>query len=311
MQKGIRLTGWILLTMWLMATTCERPVVLDIEAPPARLAISSAFTLGEPVKVQVTRTQSIFDDEDPVYLANAVVTLFEGDRLIEELELIIEPAERIRPYFVTPTFTPLPSTTYTIRVEAPGFETVEARSFIPEPVKISKLAVSNVDSRLDSANQRRIYSYDLYVNFDDPKSETNYYHLNVFQEVFLYNISPRGDTLINGRTLERINFEVDDERVITDEIIGGVLLKDNPFEEGVRVRGVIDIVPAYEDLGKVFVELRTVTEEYYLYYTTYSRQQNQVEGPFNDPVIIFNNIENGHGHFVGYNITQDSVKLNF
>ena len=88
-------------------------------------------------------------------------------------------------------------------------------------------------------------------------------------------------------------------------------MKNNPSEEGYRFQISVEILPEFEALGQIFAELRTVSEEYYLYYSTFSRQQNQSDGPFNDPIVIFNNVENGHGYFAGYNFTQDSVSLSF
>ncbi|RMF02764.1 MAG: DUF4249 domain-containing protein, partial [Bacteroidetes bacterium] len=301
MRQLLHLCGWILLASLCFSTTCERPVELDIPEPPSRLVISSAFTLGHPVKVQVTRSQSIFDESAPVNLANARVELWQGEQLLEVLVLVIQEAERIPPYYSTVAFTPVAGVTYTIKAEAPGFEPAMAHSFIPEPVAITSLSVSNIQARADSASREKAYSYRVTLNFDDPVEETNYYHLNIFQEVFTFSLNEAGDTLIDDRSLLRAAINIDDPQVVPDRMIGGVLLKDNPFSEGLALDLSMSIIPEYQYLGQLYVELRTVTEEYYLFYTSYSRQQEQEDGPFIDPVIPFNNVENGHGFFVGYN----------
>lgn len=298
--------------LWLcLGATCERPVDLDIDEPPARLVVNSSFTLGELVKVSVAKSQSILSDELPEYLGDAQVTLYQGDLLIEELELYIDPAPRIPPYYITRTFKPDAATTYTIRVEATGFETVVAHSFIPEPVPFSSLQVSHFVEVEGAESYSRGYTYQIDLDFADPPGEDNFYHLNVFQEILNISFTTDGDTVVDSRRLHRVELRQDNPKIISDALIGGLLLKNNPNDNGYRFQVAVDIVPEFEALGQVYAELRTVSEEYYLYYTTFSRQQNQSDGPFNDPIVIFNNVENGHGFFAGYNLAQDSVSLSF
>lgn len=297
--------------MFLMGATCERTVDLDIDEPPPRLVVNSSFTLGERVEVTVSKSQSILDNSLPEYLANAIVTLYQGETFLEQLELVIEPAPRIPPYYVTTSFKPEAAVTYTIRVEAVGFETVEARSFIPEPVTLSSLKVSDLQENNGSETYSRIFSYQIEVDFDDPADEENYYHLNVFQEIFDISLTQTGDTVRENRRLERLPLMTTNNRIVPDMLIGGLLIKDKPAPEDLVFDVSVEIVPEFEALGKIYAELRTVSKEYYLYFTTFNRQQNQSDGPFNDPIIIFNNVENGHGYFAGYNTTQDSVLLSF
>jgi hypothetical protein len=164
---------------------------------------------------------------------------------------------------------------------------------------------------MDSTSRTKYFYYSVALDFDDPVAETNYYHLNIFQEVFTFSLNEAGDTIVDDRSLIRADIDLDNPYVIPDQMIGGVLLKDNPFSDGLALDLSISLIPELQYLGQIYVELRTVTEEYYLFYTSYNRQKNQDDGPFIDPVIPFNNIENGHGYFAGYNLTQDSVKINF
>lgn len=290
--------------------TCERTVELDIDEPPLRLVVNSSFTLGELVKVSVAKSQGILDNSLPEYLGDARVTLYKGDKFIEELVLYVDQAPRITPYYTTQFFKPEAATTYTIKVEAIGFDPVEAHSFIPEPVSFSSLQVSNFNEQEGNEAFSKRYTYQIDLNFDDPKEEDNFYHLNIFQEILRVTISGQ-DTFVDGRRLQRINLVQDNPKIIQDAMIGGLLFKNNPSEEGYRFQVSVEILPEFEALGQIFAELRTVSEEYYLYYSTFSRQQNQSDGPFNDPIVIFNNVENGHGYFAGYNFTQDSVSLSF
>lgn len=306
----------VLILAWLfMGATCERPVDLEIEEPKARIVLSSAFTLGEKVKVIVSKTQSLFSPDEPEYLANAQVSIYQSDQLIEELVLIVPPEERIYPYFTTINFEPQPSITYTIKAMVNGFEPVFATSFIPEPIPITKFELSNLEAIQGSNIYSILYEYDIFFNFDDPLGKENYYHLNIFQELLEFEVTNTGDTnpdtnIIN-KTWKRANLELDMPSVISDAIIGGLLFTDKPAAEGFNFMLNIEIVPEYQLLGKVFVEFRTVSAEYYLFYSSFNRRQNQKDGPFTDPITVFNNIQNGQGYFAGYNAIQDSVSIQF
>jgi hypothetical protein len=301
-----------LLLAWLgIGATCERTLELEIDQPPPRLVVTSSFTLGEKVKVAVGESQYILSNSLPVYLVNAEVSLLQGENLIEMLRLVVDPAERIAPYYTSISFEPQTAITYTIRVKVNGYETVEAHSFIPQPVAFSKLEVSPLTEIPAKEEYNQRFTYEVSLDFDDPKEQENFYHLNLFQEILSYSVAMNGDTVVNDSRLVRANIVTEDNKAIADAVIGGLLFRDNPSTMGYRFPLETEITPEFEALGKVFAELRTVSEEYYLYYTTYSRQQSQSDGPFNDPVVIFNNVENGHGYFAGYNTTQDSVSVNF
>ncbi|MEO0338437.1 MAG: DUF4249 family protein, partial [Bacteroidota bacterium] len=93
---------------------------------------------------------------------------------------------------------------------------------------------------------------------------------------------------------------------------GGVLLEDTPFNGEIKTYTVpidVEISPDSELPGKIIAELRTVSEEYFLFYSTVSRQVNAQELNFTEPVIIFNNIENGRGIFAGFSSSNRSIPI--
>ncbi|MCB0476306.1 MAG: DUF4249 family protein [Flavobacteriaceae bacterium] len=57
------------------------------------------------------------------------------------------------------------------------------------------------------------------------------------------------------------------------------------------------------------MEFRTVSEDYYLYHSSITRQNYSEGSSFAEPVFVYNNIENGHGVFAGFNTSVDSVLL--
>ena len=93
---------------------------------------------------------------------------------------------------------------------------------------------------------------------------------------------------------------------------GGFLIEDKPIDgNSIRIPIPISIrMPAgVQNLDEMIVELRSVSEEYYLFHSTVSRQQNNSDQPFSDPVVLFNNIRNGQGVFAGYSQAEKIVSL--
>lgn len=306
-----RLLSIVLLGLLLSGATCERTVELDIAPPPPRLVINSSFTLGQSVRVSVSKSQYILDNDLPEYVANATVTLWEGDTQLEKLVLYVDPAPRIAPYYTTTQVVPRAGITYTIRAEAPGYAPVEAKSFIPAPVTFTQFQVFDLQTLPGSSSFTQRYSYQVFLDFNDPPGQDNYFHLNIFQEIQEYAIRDSGDTAVVSSRLVRAILKAEAPDIVQDAVIGGLLLKNKPLPKGFTFELSNELAPEFERFGKVIAELRTVSEEYYLYYSTFSRQQRQTDGPFNDPVVIFNNIKNGHGYFAGYNTVQDSVSIGF
>lgn len=307
----VRLSILLLLSMVLMGATCEREVDLEIDEPDPRILLSSTFTLGEKVRVEVSKTQSLFDYSPPEYLVNAQVSLYQGDELLEELVLIALTPERVNPYYSTVDFEPQAGIIYTIKAAVDGFENVYAHSFIPESIPISDFEISDLSENEGSASYRKRYDYDLFFDYKDPVNTDNYYHLNIYQQILDYTTNDSGDTVITKSKYVAADLNANVDDIIKDQMHGGLLLKNNPSTEGYEFSLSFEITPEFQKLGKVFVELRTVSEEYYLFYSTFNRRQNQSNQPFTDPIAIYNNIENGQGYFAGYNSTLDSITVVF
>ncbi len=293
-----------------LLVSCEKPVDLNIGRSKSQLVIVSNFTPSQPIVVQVSKTRSPTSTEDSVYVENATVSLYQGAKLLEVLELVSGPTDQ-PPYYTTRQTTPLVGVTYTIHAQAPDFEPISATSSVPIPTAIRSLRLS--DLTISSASGGRTdYRYDVSIVFNDPAEGKNYYHLNFYQQILEYR-SAAGDTLITDASLRKIVFssELDDNSLIA-YFQGGVLFDDknfngNPISYSFPLQ--VNINPRKELIGKMFAELRTVSEEYFLFHNSLSRQQTNSTSPLKEPVMVYANIENGQGIFAGYNASVDSVSL--
>lgn len=306
-RQGILL---IFIVIFFMAATCERPLDLDIDEPEPRLVVVSNFTNDKALEVVVSKTKSILSSSETEYVLNAKVELYQGENFIETLDLV-PPLGKLNPYYTTRVFRPEVNVVYNIIVEAPGFDLVMAQSKIPGNIAIESFDISNLVSfPINDGNVA--YRYDVMLSFEDPPAEANYYHLKFFQQIINY-FNVEGDTILGEPYLQQIAFNSNsDNNFLIAYFDGGVLFEDGRFDGQMITYTFplqVQVNPGTEILGQIFVELRTVSEEYYLYHNSLSRQQSDPNRPFHEPVIIFNNIKNGSGIFAGYSTSLDSIPI--
>lgn len=295
--------------MMMMATTCERPLELQFPETSPSLVVISNFTSDQDLMVQVSLSRTILASPGIEYLTGAQVNVFEGTRQLEQLELVI-PNDGT-PFYQSQEFRAEIGVEYGIQVLVPGFEEVIAMSSIPEQIDLERVNIENlvIEKRSDSIEA---YTLDLNVGFQDPGNQKNYYHLKLYQQFERFTVL-RSDTIVTSSSIRELQFSAainNNYQVAHYE--GGVLLEDTPFDGSAQNYSFplqVNVAFQEELPGKIIAELRTVSEEYFLFYSSVSRQQQAPAVPLAEPVIIFNNIENGRGVFAGYAQSRAAIEL--
>lgn len=302
----------LFLTMTLLTlNACEEPIELDLESPKTRLAVVSNFLPGELVQVQVSKTQSVLTAEGPTYIDNAEVSLYQGNTFLERLEYVPGASEDNAPFYISKNFRPDAGITYTLKIDAPGYDPVQAQSEIPAAAPIRSLRINDVRTQ-PRPDGKVNYIYKVSIIFTDPAAIQNFYHLNFYQQIWDYSVE-EGDTLITEDRFRRIDFSSgNDNNSLIAYFDGGVLFEDRLFA-GQSVAYSFELAttidPTQELIGNMIAELRTTSQDYYLYHNSLSRQQTSTSGPLIEPVIVYNNIQNGRGIFAGYNASIVSVAI--
>jgi len=311
MYHRLRYFCFLLIGMLGLAATCERPLDLELHADDRNLVVISNFTPDRSIEVLVSRTQPILEQQDTSYITTATVELYRGEVFLETLTLR---RDRGRPpYYTSDSFRPEAEVEYRLRVEVDGYETVKAMSMIPPQVGIDEIEIVEQIDSMSGDQQIKFYTISMAVTFTDPAQQENFYHLRLLQEYESFG-SGSPDTM--GVPLERrqVEFQIQspDSRYQIRHIDRGLLLEDTPFN-GKRQRIVltfqVSLDSRQERLGPTFAELRSVSKEYYLFYSSLSRQLAGGEVPFAEPVIIFNNISGGQGNFSGFNPAEASAQI--
>lgn len=291
-------------------SACEEPVDLGIELTAPQLVVTSNFSPNASVKVRVAKTVSVLNaDPRDELIYDADVAIYDGKELLADLDLVIPLFGEA--YYTAAGFEPETNRAYTLEVMAPGFPSVSATSSIPERVWINRFEIADLRREVDWAQDLAYFSYEVRMDYEDPFMVRNYYHLNFYQQIVEFVVTD-GDTLVTDSTqVFPLEFsEANDDNFVYAAILGGILLQDKPYPNGIAFYLRHRLNPRRQKLGQLIVELRTVSDEYYRFYNSVSRQQNAGSGSgLSQPVIEFNNVQNGRGIFAGYNKALDSLNL--
>lgn len=293
-----------------MGATCERPLDVTIDEPDPELVVVSNFTDDKEMMVQVMKSQSLLNPEPITYIEDAIVRLYEGEDLVQNLELVRDPFYR-RSKYSSKNFTAVPNVLYTLSVQAPGFDEIIAKSMIPDIIEIQNLKVSNYVIETTPSGVST-YRFSVTIDFEDPEDLANFYHLNLFQRTYQVIVEGQ-DTSFREDVRQSIQFnQVIDNNFILANEGGGVLFDDTPFNGNiVSYTFPLELIVNSREkvIGDLLVELRSVSEDYYRFQRSLSQQQKNPGAPFAEPVILYNNVMNGQGIFAGYSSSIDSIRI--
>lgn len=288
---------FLALSSMLLLPGCETTLEFPEQNLEPKLTIISHLTSsgkGTP-RVFVYASQSPSDSSTFITPANldVEVTELETDYSIR-LEQKKEDGEI---FFSFPTNFLKEGFSYTISAFAPGFESVRATTMIPRPSTISNLSIQDISIEPSTKNEfKNIVRYTLVFNIDHFESN-QYYHLVFYNE---YD---------NLQDQFLIDPELSDDQPFLHHYDFGILIdKDDLIPGEPLTFHFVDWVVNH-DLKKVYVELRTITQEYYKYHSSLARQLIVRQDPFAEPVTIYNNIEGGYGNFSGFSPAVSSSDL--
>lgn len=293
-----KLTGffYLIFSGCLFLTSCETVLDLEVQSIP-KLTIISNLNPDNPAgqRVYVYATQSPSDSSKFYTPEDLVVNVTEVESnttfLLDTSIFEGKTTFKFPSGFIKAGFT------YSITAFAPGFDIVQATTVIPRPSTISNLEIKDIRIEQSDAHEfKKIIRYKL--SFDIDNFESNYYHLVFYNEY-------------NGReNLIIVDPEPTDHQPFIQHYEYGVLIDGQDLDlNKPLVFDFQDWEINNNNLIRVYVELRTISEEYYKYHSSLTRQLIIRQDPFAEPVTIFNNIEGGFGNFSGFssNITSSDL----
>ncbi len=301
----------LMISALLALAGCE--TVVDVEPPPhtPQLVAQSFFTQHGLWAVHVSSTVPFTSAEAPGLVENATVEIWDGDRLLAR------PARVDSGTYVDFGNAPAPGRPYTLRVAAPGFDSIEGAGMLPPPVpaRFKTTAVPPADS------SRRLLT-NVALTLDDPPEKANYYGLMVLQ-VRLQENRKTG----NVKTLPPTLFTFESDNLALEEnsiafldteksIYREAFFSDGLFD-GTKYQINFDVQydaprPDAEIVihRVLFAVVLSASEDFYRYWTTSGRQAFSNENPFAEPLRVHSNLSGGFGIFAGYQFLAVPLNLN-
>lgn len=277
----------------LLLAGCETSFDFQLNAVPkltiiSHLAPNSVPDNWESQRVYVYATQSPSDTSNFFTPDDLVVDVTE-----EETKITVRldtTAQGGKIYFEFPEGFLKAGFTYSITAFAPGFDIVQATTYIPKPSTISDLRIQDINIEQSAAHDfKKILRYKVVFNIDHFEGN-RYYHLIFYNQY---------EGILNKYHI--IDPKPSDDQPFLQHYEYGVLIDKDELDINQPLTFEFqDWVIDNHNLIKVHVELRTITEAYYKYHSSLARQLIVRQDPFAEPVSIFNNIEGGYGNFSGF-----------
>lgn len=299
----------IFVIVGLMYQSCLAPVELDLPDSSSKLVVVSNFSDDAPFRIIVSKNRSFDDANHSAYVSNALVGLYHNGELLEILPYNPFNETEAEPGYVSRIHAEI-GKWYEIRVSAPGFLPVSSFGFIPPP---SLFSSSQINAGTTEPGSQVPSNYWVSLDIEDPVGVDNYYHLILYQE--LHEIIVQDDVVetkihrfgplkMYNQSLDgKVKFYIQNRSTfLTDRSFDG---KKQRF----TFNTYLDRVPVKGSYGKIIIELRTVSKDYYDYYLTIKKKFDNQGNPLAEPIIDFTNIENGFGVFAGFSVVIDSIDL--
>ena len=312
----MRIPVGLFLALFLILPSCEEPVDIVPPAGNPQIVIDGNFSPDDFIKVYLSEERPLQNDSTR-YISDAVVKVRTDGGIGRTMRLMPADGNYPNQPFYQSNFKPRLRTTYTLEVEANGFPRIKAASKAPDPVPVIDVRLDSVVSSRPSQDRREtLYNFYGSITIQDPMSVQNYYH---FAETILpidwFTISG-GDTnlILNQEYFLAPVFLTDNQDPsffsLTHE--NGFLIDDTDFDgqqKTIPFRAAVAFDANFRLVNSLNILFRSVSADYYQFHSTYTRQILAQESPFSEPVIVFNNVENGLGNFSGYSTYIDSVTV--
>jgi hypothetical protein len=210
-------------------------------------------------------------------------------------------------YYRHEGFFPQKGNEYKITASYDGYNTVEAKTGIPDEVPIISFDTSSVITYYEYGSDMEIHAN---IKYKDPPDVKNFYLL----DCRVRNKSPEGEYFWydNGLWIPETS------QMLFDNDYGDILWSDE-YSDGKEVTLDVGFMNLYID-GRNITELDTshfvfcfksITQEYYTYLKSLNiyYETGGSDNPFIEPVVIYSNVNEGYGILGGYN--QDTATFDF
>jgi len=294
-----------LILTFLFLYSCDSLVdpVLTIEIPEHKpnLAVSAHLNnLDTAALVYVTYTKGILEPETNNTLEDVQVNLYEATSLIRtfKLDWSIDTTKSgesiVRPIFKADKINFREGVSYRLTVEAASFEKVITNQEFPKKIEIID-ANYNPNVTID---EKGVVVDEIKLQFKDPPNQDNYYLANIL----LHSTDESGHAIKSIPTFYT-------NSPIARERPNGLFFSDVTFEGKAYTLDILvqDWTPTKHDI--IEIQLFSISKDRFFFEQSLEIYKENLENPFSEPLILYENIVNGNGIFTLSNGEQFTIPI--
>ena len=293
----------------MLGIRCAREVIIDLPEEDPKVVAICHFSDGQPFRVEVSISQPIYATGDPEIPEAADVSISTGGQFLDKLRREVGDNGNI---FWESRDTAETAVPYELVVRIAGYPIASGSSFVPFMARLRPIQVFQADLQVEELDDgQKALRVPLVLEVDDLPGVNRYFAFNLQHEIEVfqtingqqipdYTYLSNSFFLADGRTLSLLHN-------IPEPV---VLINDKFWSDGrttLLIDALIPFDPDFERPLRMFVEWRTLSEEFYKYHLSLARQGENL--PLSDPDAVFNNIEGGFGNFSGYSVKVDTIEL--
>ncbi len=289
----MRITTFILLLSVLcLALSCSEPFEFDIPQLEKKTVVIAELESGQPINISVSSTFGLNEEE-------TIPTGTEGEVILQNLD-------------DTDSRTSLNWISKTGRWVVPEFDFHQGQELTIE-TDFSDIGLGTTTSStivpprsgLSSANPTEVMTEDgrnfWILNFE----------LQDLREGFHFHIIPFITDAGIDYTLDIVNQPDEDiPAVFVLSHTDGTLIDNNLLNRNNKVSLLVRAPESIElNPSTIYLNVRTVSNEYFLYHRMLTNQKETQQSPFDAPIPTFSNIEGGEGIFAAFQTALDSITV--
>ncbi|MEZ4721488.1 MAG: DUF4249 domain-containing protein [Flavobacteriales bacterium] len=290
---------------------CQTVIEMDIDETESRLSVYGFLDPSSEAVFKIDASKGILESGDLESIHNAVIRVESDHGVIYNLQgstFELDPKTGEPLYLYKAGFNPIPGEGYTVYASANGYESVVAKTEIPQRVNITRV----------DTGRRKIYGYDqafLNITFQDDGAIKNYYKVSVSLATLVPIQIDSVTTVFEPCVGDAYAYPSDEsllgggygQLIISDELFNG-----QEYTIGMLFSSVLDaceIDSQYIDSVPVYViaEVTNLSEDSYKFWSSYYKQLGAGGDPFAQPVQVYSNVESGFGCVGGQATSADTV----
>lgn len=302
---------YILFLLFLMS--CEKKVYLKIPDTELPYVLNCVFSPDSAWAVQIYKTISIYNPYNFDFQKDLKPEIYENGTKSGELSYYSKQTDtNIFEYFSNSVLTINENNEYSIKVPVNNI-IISATSKIPGKPDVTDITISNFNLTNFYNLENADYGYSIEGNIQiviKNKPEIKYYAIVIYYFADYILAWPITQILPTKNSLDYTLYGEFDEFKTYAGKEGHIYKCDNSQQNDTLLIAIDDYAKVtFRDFNTIYIEVKSITEDYYLYQKSVKDQAYSRNDPFAEPVPIYTNIQNGIGIFTAYNSLVDTIYL--